>query len=531
MTKKQTITITSLAIAAIILGLLVSNRLWFRFDLTRHKAYTISKVSKDLGRGLEEPVLITYFVSDKLKKLFPNPGEIEDLVREYTTYSKGKIRFAVRDPEAEGIDQQMQNIGIPAQQINLQERNAASVSMVYSGIFIEYLDKTDVIPVVFNLDTLEYDLTSRIRSLISGTKREAGVLVGIQGKNLTQNFKYVKQFLEMAGFTVNQLYEDSEIDSDLGELIVIGGVDTLSDASLYRIDNYIARGGKVLFLTETVAIETSYGINARKLEDLGLLSMLNHYGISVADALVLDQAAITDLFYTPTGVQLMRYPFWVNVLRENASKDHPVVSNFAGLDLFWPNPIRIIEKNDVESTMLLKTTEVAWLQTKDFVLDPASSYMMGAEKGETEGAYGLAASLSGKIPSFWRDKPKPKLDNEGDGVEPLPDLPSVSAASRIIVIGNTKFVEDETIRDKRNLDLFVSAADWLSNDDDIINIRNRVQGVGRLDKIQDEDKRFAAMTFARLFNTILIPLAVLIFGLYWANKRKKLTKKESDDAV
>jgi gliding-associated putative ABC transporter substrate-binding component GldG len=523
MTKKQTITITLLSLAAIILGLLVSTRLWFRLDLTSHKAYTISKVSRDLALGLEEPVLLTYFVSNKLKKLYPNPGGIEDLVREYTTYAKGKIRFAVRDPETEELEQQMQSLGIPPQQITLQEHNAASVSMVYSGILIEYLDKQDVIPVVFNTDTLEYDLTSRIRALISGTKREAAVITAVTGKTLRQNFKNLNQFLEMSGFSVHDMSTVEEIPSTLGELIVIGGMDTLDDVTLYRIDNYIQSGGKVLFLAETVTIDTSYGLNARQLDDKGLNAMLASYGARVQEAFVMDQAAISDLFYTRNGVQLLRYPLWLNILRENANPEHPVTSNFPGLDLFWANPIEITEHEGLEIVPLFHTTDVAWLQTKDFVVDPSSIYMMQVEKDETTGEKVLGIALSGKIPSYWRDKPKPQIP---DSDRVLPDIREASGGSRIIVIGNTKFVDDEVIRDRRNLDVLVSAVDWLGNDDDIISIRNRVQGVGHLDKIQEETQRFAAMTFSRLLNTILIPLAVLIFGLYLARKRKKQSRLE-----
>ncbi|GMO22697.1 MAG: GldG family protein [Termitinemataceae bacterium] len=536
MNKKQTTTITLLSVAVIILALLVSSRLWLRLDLTKNKAYTISAVSKNLAKGLDEPVFITYFVTARLKSLYPNPADIEDLMREYTTYSKGKIRFAVKDPEKEGLEQQMESLGIPAQQMTLEERNSASVFVFFSGVLIEYLDKKDVIPVVFNTDTLEYDLTSRIKALISGTNRQAGIICGIPNKNFDQNYVYLGQIMTSLGYEVRQLDPNAEIPGDLTELIVIGGAETFDDWVLYRIDNYIQNGGKVIFLAESVAIDLQQygGLNARKTIDQGLNAMLASYGVSVSDALVLDKAAISDLFRTPQGIKLMTYPFWVNVLRENAAPDHPITSNFSGIDLFWANPLEINLPSQLEGqgggltgVPLITTTELAWLQKDNFVVDPSQIAMMQGSDSQTVGKKVLAAALSGVFPSYWRDKEKPFSDESS---APLPDIRANGLPSRIVVIGNVNFVDAAFLRNDqmalRNLNFFAGAADWLSNDDDIISIRNRTETASRLDRIQDEEQRFGTMAFSRLLNTILIPLAVLIIGISLAHKRKKRTEKD-----
>jgi ABC-type uncharacterized transport system involved in gliding motility auxiliary subunit len=84
-------------------------------------------------------------------------------------------------------------------------------------------------------------------------------------------------------------------------------------------------------------------------------------------------------------------------------------------------------------------------------------------------------------------------------------------------------LNDEYLDSERNLTFFLSAADWLANDDDIIGIRSRASGINRLDKIIDSKKRDAAMSFARLLNTIAIPAAVLIFAIVFGIKRRKKT--------
>jgi ABC-type uncharacterized transport system involved in gliding motility auxiliary subunit len=91
------------------------------------------------------------------------------------------------------------------------------------------------------------------------------------------------------------------------------------------------------------------------------------------------------------------------------------------------------------------------------------------------------------------------------------------------VIGNTEFLNDEYLDSERNLTFFLLSADWLANDDDIIGIRSRASGIGRLDRITDPDKKYAAESAARTLNVVIVPAAVLVFAAVFAFKRRKRT--------
>ena len=177
MAKNQARLLTLLALAAFVLAFLISNRVFFRIDMTRDRAYTISEASRNLHREISDVVTITYFVSDRLSYAHPLPGEIADLIREYASHSRGRIRFIQRDPSRAEITREVEALGIIPQRIQVVERNETTVATVYSGILIEYLDRESVMPVVFSLETLEYDLSSRIRSLVRNTERVLGVIV------------------------------------------------------------------------------------------------------------------------------------------------------------------------------------------------------------------------------------------------------------------------------------------------------------------------------------------------------------------
>jgi gliding-associated putative ABC transporter substrate-binding component GldG len=539
MTKKQTAVLTALSVAALVLGILVSSRLWFRLDLTRNKAYTISPASRSLFSEIPDRVRITYYLSDKLAAKHPMPGEITDLLREYAANSRGKIQFTVRDPVKANLTEQVEWLGVLPQQIQTVETDQASVATVYTGVVIEYLEKAEVLPVVFSLDTLEYDLSSRIRSLIRGSERQLGVIVGDSSRQWNDDYGYVNQIFTQSGYRIRLINPGDEIPDALPVLMVLGGMEEFDDWALYRIDRYIQNGGKVLFALEGVYVDSQASLEARPLNDLGLLDMTASYGARVKKELALDRAALTLQYQTRTPggaiqVRIVRYPLWIGILEENGNSGHPASSRFGGVDLFWPSPLELQTPEGVEGEPLFSTTPEAWSMRDNFTANPETPYLFEREAAETRGQKIMAAALSGTFPGWFRGRDKPRREGSG---EELPDMPAEARPSRIIVIGDTDMATGliSMTRGQRNLDFLLQAVDWLGNDDDIIGIRGRDSQMGRLDKISDPVKKLSAMRFAQILNVAVFPLLVIFLGIGVAWRRKARAagaeEKERSDGV
>ncbi|MDR2181435.1 MAG: Gldg family protein [Treponema sp.] len=532
MTKKQQVLASVLSVVVMLELILLTRRVWFRLDLTANKAYTLSAASKKLRGEIGETVRLTYYLSDKLRSIDPAPAEIADFLREYEAGSGGAIQVAVKDPASQAGA--AERYGLQSQQLQNVEADEASFSLVYSGIVIEYLDKAEILPWVFSLDTLEYDVTSRIRSLLSGKKRELGVLAPEAQRNWSEYYGFFNQVLSLSGFSVLPLSAADEIPDTLPVLLVLGGAEELSGAALYRIDRYLRLGGRVLFMVETVQVDF-YGSTweARPKEDGGLLGMISWYGATLENGLVLDKAALPLPYQDPvTGeMRLVRYAPWVGVLGENAG-DTILTSTFGGADLFWASPITITaEPETVKAEILFTSTDQAWLMTRDFQIMPAMNSLFGAEEEETRGKRILAVALEGRFPSWFAGQEKPVPEGgawEGDEwretVTALPDMPDEAKETRIIVVGDADMggalVQYTQTQSPLNFNFLLQAIDWLGNDDDIVGIRSRA-GTGRLDKIQDEQERARAMNFSRLLNVFIVPLAILVFGVFRVMNRTK----------
>ena len=540
MTKKQSIIITILSVTAFILTLMVSGRFWFRLDLTKNKSFTISNVSRSLFRELPDNVSITYYLSDKLKSVLPAAGEIEDTLREYAAYSRGKITLTVMDPVKSGYQITADELGLSPKQIQSVDRDQASFITVYSGVVIEFQGSIDVIPWITSTDTLEYDITSRIRAMISGSERQIGIIVADSFRQWNEDFSYLNMTLSEAGYRILRIAPGEEIPDSLPALFVFGGCETLDDWALYRIDRYIQLGGKVLFAVKGVYVDTYYGsIEARPQNDLGLLDMISSYGVTIRRELALDRSALLTRYQSQTfsgGAQykIASYPLWIAVLGENGNKSHPVSAGFNGLDLYWSSPLELHASDNVEAVSLFTSTDEAWLMRGNFYTNPDIVYLMELDAMETIGPKILGAALSGTFRSFFRDAAKPEREWTE---EELPEMPTRPGYARIIVVGDTDFATNiiGATSAAHNLEFLTRAADWLTSDDDVISIRNRQPQAGRLDKIQDTYKRASAMMFSQALNVGLVPVLVIAAGVFLSFRRKKRAKtapaKESRDDV
>jgi ABC-type uncharacterized transport system involved in gliding motility auxiliary subunit len=523
MNKRQAGILCALSISALLLGFLLSRRLWFRLDLTRGRGNTISTVSRNLRNEIppEDEVRITYYISDKLASLHPMPGEIEDLLRDYASWSRGRIRFIRRDPVRAGMAAELERLGLIPQQIQTVEQDQASVATVYSGVMIEYLDQAELLPLVFSLETLEYDISSRIRSMLRGTERQIGVLVGDSYRQWNGAYRPLAQALGQSGYRVRLIGPGEEIPTALPVLLVLGGAEDLDEWSLYRIDYYIRSGGRVFFALEGVYVDTEGNLEARLMEDRGLLAMVSFYGATIVPELTLERRARTMEYQiqAPNGAlqfKIVQYPHWFGVFRENASPSHPVTANFSGLDLYWPSHISANPPFGVEGEVLLTSSAESWVLADEYVTNPELGYLMGGDEGT--GPRTLALSLSGIFPSWFDGVAKPEREGEE-----LPDSPPVPAPSRIIVVSDTDMVTSllDYTRAVYNLDFMIRALDWLGNDNDLIEIRGRLSRTGRLDKIAAAEAKYRAMGFAQGLNVVFLPLALIGGGLLFAWKRGK----------
>jgi len=163
---------SSIIIVLIVLGIIVvinvmSMRHFVRADLTENKDFTVSDATKKVLSELDDIITIDAYFSKEVPPYVTNiKSQVNDIFDEYSAYSGGNVSVelvsmprAGDDPE---LEQKARFLGIPPVQVNILEKDKTEVVTIYFGIVIGYEDRNEIIPVIQNVRTLEYDLTSAI---------------------------------------------------------------------------------------------------------------------------------------------------------------------------------------------------------------------------------------------------------------------------------------------------------------------------------------------------------------------------------
>ena len=528
MKKKREIFIFVLSLAVIIFLGLNANRFFFRIDMTENKAFTISRVSKGLFQEIPDRVFITYYISDRLRSLYTFPDQVGDLLHEYSAFSRGRIKVEIVDPLKAGVISDVEALGIYPQQIEVVDKNEMSYAQVYSGIVINYLDRYETIPFAFRVETLEYDLSSRIRQVVSDSERVVGLLSGDRSRQPAQDFGTLMQVLS-GDFLVREIEPGQDIPDEVSVLFVLGSYD-LDAFDLFPVDQFIMRGGRALFAVEGVKIDLMRGMTASALEEAPLLQMLAHYGVEVKRSLVLDRYCQNFRIPRQFGGQTMwqiidAYPHWITVAEQFVSRENPVTARFSGLDLYWASPLELQERDSVQAQVLVQTTPEAWIMEAPFETTPDRVSMLRFLDHDSQDQYILAAALDGRLSSYFQEIP----EREGEQRNWTEILPR-SSDSRIIVIGDADFASQlyQYTNAAYNLEFMANSAEWLSNSEDLLEIKTRVIRDRRLNRIQDPGERLRAAVFAQGINLVLIPLLVIVFGITRHLLRRKKQQAEQE---
>ncbi len=519
---------SSVIIVLIVLGILavinfMSTRHFARADLTEGKDFTISSSTKKMLAGLNDIVNINAYFSKDLPPYLVNlERQVKDVLDEYKAFARGNLNVEFIDPTGDQTEEQkVRFMGIPQVPFQIIQRDKAEVVNVYLGIAIMYEDRKEVIPVIQNIMTLEYDLTSAILKVKRSETKTVGFLTGHGEYDTQADYEVVRSALEKQYSVTNvDISGGKKVPQDVNTLIVGGPKEKLTEREKYEIDQFLMRGGRIMFLIDPVDIE-SRGLMATEI-DTGLNDMLEHYGVKVGRSLVLDGRSMANASFSSGFMTVSRpYIFWPRITKDRFAKDSPMVNQLEGMVLPWTSPVELVsskvssgeESGDtgkLRGIELFKTSQSSWTKGKPFNLSPQQRFV---PTGEMK-SYPLGVAVSGKFTSFYAGKaiPEPEASEEGT---PAPatspesssgETVSESPETQIVVVGNGRFLTMG--RTGTNMLFLENAVDWMTLGRDLISIRSRFVTDRPLQEISERGK-----LFVRIINICGAPFLVVVFGL------------------
>ena len=242
-----------LAVVLILLNVL-SNWCSARWDMTSHHTYSLSPASKKLVRHLEDPVIIKAFFSPDLPEPY-NAYEryVKDMLTEYHAASSGKVRFEFELTQpAKSFEEHAQEANLLPIQFEEMGSDQLQIRRGYMGLVFYYRDHSEVLPVVKDLQGLEFDITSRIARMAQTQKRTI-LLTSGHGETewRTAGSKLAQDLEELYG--LQDLHLPPQVSTapvQADALVIIGPRQKFDDKSLWAIDQAIMKGIPAVFLVD-----------------------------------------------------------------------------------------------------------------------------------------------------------------------------------------------------------------------------------------------------------------------------------------
>lgn len=504
--KTQTLIRLATVFGILILVNVISIRVFGRIDLTAQNVYTLSEASKAIVHSLDDLVTIKAYFTDDLPAPYNNNRRATlDILNEYKAYAGGNLQFEFISPAGEKAEQDAQQQGIAPLQVQVIQDDKLEVKRGYMGLLLLYEDRKETLPVVQNLGSLEYDISSALKRLTTRVKKKIGYSTGHQEAD-PGSFQQAAQLISgQYDLVPIDLGKNEPVPSDIAALLVISPQTRFADSSKYSLDQYLMHGGKIAFLLNRMNANLQNRF-AQPLE-LGLDDLLAQYGTRVNADLVRDaQCAPITVMQQQGFIRFQsQVPFPYLPTASNFSKTNAIVKDLQSVLFYFVSSVdtNLASQRGLSAEVLIRSSKQSGRQSGFVMLDPFQKY---SPKDLAEGGIPFAAILEGSFKSFFTDKQPHAAD-------------SISPVTRVLVAGDGDFMKDEFLGSRDNVTLFANMIDYLADDAGLITIRSKNVNQPPLEPLPDGTKRML-----KYGNLILPPLLVIGYGLVRWRRRQSLKK-------
>ncbi len=474
-----------------------------RIDLTEQRLYTLSEGTRQELAGLRDPVTLRLFYSRRLGAAVPVFGayadRVREMLREYVSLSGGKIRLEILDPEpfSETEDRALA-YGLQAVPLD----NAGE--QVYFGLAgTNLLDDERTIP-FFQPDRerfLEYDLTRLVHELSNPTRPVLGVISSLplngdprammmRVPGAGQPFQVMTQLRQF--FTLRDLAADSQAIPSEVQVLMVAHAQNLPDATLYAIDQFVMRGGKLLALTdphsESQAARPDPTGRPAASTASNLDRLFNAWGIEApSEQVVVDQRGAWRVRAGPNDrVQGVDYLAWFSAQGDSLNRTDVASAELSQVTFASAGEVRRREGSTVELTPLLTASpQSALIEAARVRQQPDPARILAEFKADGQ-RHVLLARVRGVLSTAFPEGP-PALPEGVQRAEGLPAHMAQTNGPANFVVGNdTDILEDRfwvRVQDffgqqvatptSDNGALVTNLADTLAGGDSLISLRSR----------------------------------------------------------
>jgi len=537
---------------------------FFRIDLTSEKKYTLSQPSRRLMRELDDVVYVKIYLDGELPAEFVNfKKSIRELMDDFRAYAGEKLQYQfinLYDETDETIRNRMigdlYDRGLNVTNIQVRDREGGSSSRtIFPGAIISYgpyempvnlLKNNPSLSHEMNLNnsiqTLEYEFARAIQSL---TMEEVPRIAFIEGHGELDSLQTYSLMDELKNFfQVDRGYISGNVEALLNyrALIIARPERPFSEADKFAIDQYIMKGGKVLFFLDPVqpfADSLTTGTTVALANQVGLEDLLFKYGIRINYDLVADlQCNYVPVNTAPAGQQahFTMMP-WVYYPLLAGPETNPVTRGLNYVLAQFASTLDTLSNGSgkVKKTVLLATSQASRKRDVPLYINMAEVTVQPDPALYHAAHLPVGVLLEGNFESFYKNYPVP------EGVKP-PDWKVIgeSEPTSLFVIADGDIAANEvqfeqgafraqplgydryTRQTFGNREFIMNVINYMTDKSGLMELRSREFKLRLLNREIIESK--SRLLKWKLINTMLPLLLVVVAGLaIQVIRRKKYT--------
>jgi len=557
--KRSNIIQLFLGIVILLLVNIIAGFIFTRLDLTAEKRYSLAPATKKMLKGLRDDVLFKVYLEGDLPPGFRRlANETKEMLDEFRAYSN-HIQYEFVDPSSNPNPKERNDgykllveRGLQPTEIRVNKKGQASQLIIFPGAMVTYGTRDVPVQLVMSqlgqdadkalnnsVQSLEYNLASAIQKLVLPNKPQIAFIQG-QGElsplETLDAQNALSEFYSVERITINHKISSLAIRlkgasrdmlvNKYKAIIIAKPVKPFDEKDKFLIDQFIMRGGKVLWLIDPVFASMDslqkYNSTMGLVNNINLEDMLFNYGVRLNTNLLMDKIALPIPVKTGQIGDQPQFEFfpWYFFPVLTPTISHPIVNGLNAIKTEFISSIDTVEARGVKKTILLTTSPYSRTVNAPVYID-LEVLKKPAEAGlYDQGPQPVAVLLEGTFVSSFMFRIPPELAENKD----LQFLPKSHKPTKMIVVGDGDIIKNQfqftqgyplplgydqyTRQTFGNRDFLLNAMNYLCDDSGLITVRSRELTLRMLDTTKVESQRL----FWQILNVLLPLILILIFS-------------------
>lgn len=513
---------------------------------------TLAKVivTNDALSGATGPITATLYASSSLAAFhIQGWANVDKQVREsidrVNKKNRGRLQYRFVDSatsaEIDGLGEKygLQRISWGKQPNGMEAGSGAL------GIVLEYGDRSRTVPIeltrglfggygLVGLDDLDGRLADGLKGLMSNSLA-VGYLTGHGEKDLYDERNGAARFSSL----VQDTYElkelnlsKADIPAGITTLVINGPKEKLSELELYRIDQFLMRGGSVLALLDPyleIGSQGGYGAPTYVPVKTGLEALMAKYGVKLASNYVLDAECYvarqqgmgdTPLYYVPL------------IGKKGLAKDHEVTRNLSNVLFLKAGEVTASvpaagtaaaagAAPERTAVTLVSSSPDSWVVSGNINLMP---FAMAEPAKDQRATYPLVVLVEGRFESGFDAAPaQAETGGTGGALNAETRLARSVQRGKLIVAGTSELAGPSLLDEngRQPTALFIrNALDYLTGNQELNDMRTKGLSADSLAKTSP-----ALRAAIKTIDMYGLPLIVAAAGLYaWRRRVRRRSK-------